>query len=206
MIEAAACGTPSIASNSPGLRDSVRHGETGFLVRHGDVEGLAQRMLELAGQPALVAALGTAARRFAEGLTWERTASDDGATSPATSSPARAAPEPGGGLPCRRRSPPATARSTTRSASAPAPWSSASARSRIAPSSPPSCSTPTAAPADGGAAPPRRRAASCWWRSGEADDHRTALDRAEEKLRRQLDKDPAHPKARRSRDSLPKIG
>jgi len=41
---------------------------------------------------------------------------------------------------------------------------------------------------------------------GEADDHRTALDRAEEKLRRQLDKDPAHPKARRSRDSLPKIG
>jgi glycosyltransferase involved in cell wall biosynthesis len=75
VIEAAACGTPSIASNSPGLRDSVRHGETGFLVRHGDVEGLAQRMLELAGQPALVAALGTAARRFAEGLTWERTAS-----------------------------------------------------------------------------------------------------------------------------------
>ena len=60
--------------------------------------------------------------------------------------------------------------------------------------------------ADGGAAPPHRRAASCWWRSGEADDHRTALDRAEEKLRRQLDKDPAHPKARRSRDSLPKIG
>jgi ribosomal subunit interface protein len=41
---------------------------------------------------------------------------------------------------------------------------------------------------------------------GEADDHRTALDRAEEKLRRQLDKDPANPKARRSRDSLPKIG
>jgi ribosomal subunit interface protein len=41
---------------------------------------------------------------------------------------------------------------------------------------------------------------------GEADDHRTALDRAEEKLRRQLDKDPAHPKARRSRDTLPKIG
>jgi hypothetical protein len=41
---------------------------------------------------------------------------------------------------------------------------------------------------------------------GEADDHRTALDRAEEKLRRQLDKDPANPKARRSRDSLPNVG
>jgi ribosome-associated translation inhibitor RaiA len=39
---------------------------------------------------------------------------------------------------------------------------------------------------------------------GEADDHRTALDRAEEKLRRQLDR--TGPRARRSRDSLPKLG
>jgi glycosyltransferase involved in cell wall biosynthesis len=76
VIEAAACGTPSIASDSPGLRDSVRDGETGFLVRHGDVDALAARMLELADHPARLAALGTAARRFAEGLTWERTASE----------------------------------------------------------------------------------------------------------------------------------
>ncbi|HET6577459.1 MAG TPA: glycosyltransferase family 4 protein [Gemmatimonadales bacterium] len=76
VIEAAACGTPSIASDSPGLRDSVRDGETGFLVPHGDVEALARRMLELADAPALVAALGAGARRFAEGLTWERTAAD----------------------------------------------------------------------------------------------------------------------------------
>ena len=39
---------------------------------------------------------------------------------------------------------------------------------------------------------------------GEADDHRTALDRAEEKLRRQLEK--TMPRPRRSRDSLPNIG
>ena len=76
VIEAAACGTPSIASDSPGLRDSVRHGETGYLVRHGDVEGLTRRMLELAESPALVASLGSAARRFAERLTWERTATE----------------------------------------------------------------------------------------------------------------------------------
>jgi glycosyltransferase involved in cell wall biosynthesis len=74
VIEAAACGTPSLASNSPGLRDSVRHGETGFLVRHGDAAGLAARMAELADSPALVTRLGERARRFAEGLTWERTA------------------------------------------------------------------------------------------------------------------------------------
>jgi glycosyltransferase involved in cell wall biosynthesis len=74
IIEAAACGTPSIASDSPGLRDSVRHGETGFLVPHGDVDALAGRMLELAGSPDLVRRLGSAGRRLAEGLTWDRTA------------------------------------------------------------------------------------------------------------------------------------
>jgi glycosyltransferase involved in cell wall biosynthesis len=74
IVEAAACGTPSLASNSPGLRDSVRHGETGFLVPHGDVDALAERMLELAGSPQLVAKLGRAARCFAETLTWERAA------------------------------------------------------------------------------------------------------------------------------------
>jgi glycosyltransferase involved in cell wall biosynthesis len=74
VIEAAACGTPSLASDSPGLRDSVRHGDTGFLVPHGDVGGLARRMVELADSPNLVSRLGDQARAFAESLTWERTA------------------------------------------------------------------------------------------------------------------------------------
>ncbi|HEX6615354.1 MAG TPA: glycosyltransferase family 4 protein [Gemmatimonadales bacterium] len=76
VVEAAACGTPSIASDSPGLRDSVRHGETGYLVPHGDVEALAGRMLELAGAPETVATLGAGARCFAERLTWDRTAAE----------------------------------------------------------------------------------------------------------------------------------
>jgi glycosyltransferase involved in cell wall biosynthesis len=74
VVEAAACATPSLASDSPGLRDSVRHGETGFLVPHGDVAGLAGRMVELADTPGLVARLGERARQFAEGLSWDRTA------------------------------------------------------------------------------------------------------------------------------------
>ena len=73
-IEAAACGTPSLASDSPGLRDSVRHGETGFLVPHGDAAALAGRMVELAADPALVARLGEGARRFAESLSWNSAA------------------------------------------------------------------------------------------------------------------------------------
>ena len=41
VIEANAVGTPVVASDSPGLRDSVLDGKTGFLVPHGDVEALA---------------------------------------------------------------------------------------------------------------------------------------------------------------------
>jgi glycosyltransferase involved in cell wall biosynthesis len=73
-IEAAASGTPSLASDSPGLRDSVRDGETGFLVPHGDVHAMAARMVELAGDPALVNRLGVGARRFAESLSWDAAA------------------------------------------------------------------------------------------------------------------------------------
>lgn len=74
VIEAAACGTPSIASDSPGLRDSVRDGETGVLVPHGDVEALAQRLAMFADDPELVRRLGEAARRYAATLTWDATA------------------------------------------------------------------------------------------------------------------------------------
>jgi glycosyltransferase involved in cell wall biosynthesis len=73
-VEAAACGTPAVAADSPGLRESVRHGVTGFLVPYGDAPALARRMLELARDPALVERLGQAARTFAMGLSWDHAA------------------------------------------------------------------------------------------------------------------------------------
>jgi len=73
-VEAAACGTPALASDSPGLRESVRDGVTGYLVPHGDVQALADRMLALAADPSLVDRLGRAARTFAEGLSWDSAA------------------------------------------------------------------------------------------------------------------------------------
>ena len=71
VMEAAACGTPSVASDSPGLRDSVRHGETGYLVPHGDADRFAARLLELANDPGLVSRLGKAARTHAEAWSWD---------------------------------------------------------------------------------------------------------------------------------------
>ena len=62
-LEAAACGTPVVASNSPGIRESVRDGETGYLVPHGDARGDGRG--DGAASPAiaaLVARLGVQAR------------------------------------------------------------------------------------------------------------------------------------------------
>ncbi|MEP6692274.1 MAG: glycosyltransferase family 4 protein [Gemmatimonadaceae bacterium] len=78
-LEAAAAGTPVIASNSPGLRESVRDGETGYLVPHGDVAAMTAAMAKIAGSPALVAALGLAGRRFAGRFTWEAAAAQTAA-------------------------------------------------------------------------------------------------------------------------------
>ena len=75
-LEAAACGTPVIAANSPGIRESVIDGETGFLVPQNDPEEMAAAMRGLVQSPDLVNVLGMAGRRFAETFTWERAANE----------------------------------------------------------------------------------------------------------------------------------
>jgi len=73
-LEAAACGTPTVASDAPGLRESVVDGETGFLVPHGDVGALALRIGLLCKDPKLREALGRSGRRFAEAYSWDASA------------------------------------------------------------------------------------------------------------------------------------
>jgi glycosyltransferase involved in cell wall biosynthesis len=73
-IEAAACGTPSLASDSPGLRESVVNGETGVLVRHGDVAAWAESIRWMCDAPERVTQLGRAAVEYAARFTWEETA------------------------------------------------------------------------------------------------------------------------------------
>jgi glycosyltransferase involved in cell wall biosynthesis len=72
VLEAMACGAPVVASSLGGLREVVRHGETGFLFQPGDVDGLRRRLEELLGDPQLVRRLGDAAHQLAtERFTWD---------------------------------------------------------------------------------------------------------------------------------------
>lgn len=73
-VEAAACGTPAIAADRPGLRESVRPGETGLLAPHGDVGAWRDAMVRLVVEPGLRARFGAAARVFAESLSWDAAA------------------------------------------------------------------------------------------------------------------------------------
>lgn len=73
-IEAAACGTPSIASDSPGLRETVVDGETGFLVEHDEPSMWADRMIRLMERPDLRERLAVGATRHASRFTWDKAA------------------------------------------------------------------------------------------------------------------------------------
>ncbi|MGD2045143.1 MAG: glycosyltransferase family 4 protein [Gemmatimonadota bacterium] len=72
-IEAGACGTPSVVSDSPGLRESVLDGRTGLLVPHGDVAALADAIERLVTDEQLRGAMGRHAREHAESLSWDAT-------------------------------------------------------------------------------------------------------------------------------------
>jgi len=74
VIEANQCGVPVVASDRPGLRDSVRHGETGALVPYGDDAAMAREALALLRDRTLWLARSDAARRWAATFSWERCA------------------------------------------------------------------------------------------------------------------------------------
>jgi D-inositol-3-phosphate glycosyltransferase len=74
-LEAMACGTPVIASDVGGLKYSVRHGQTGFLVRPDDPLALADKLHELYARPMLWEYMRREAIRHVNDLfTWDRIA------------------------------------------------------------------------------------------------------------------------------------
>lgn len=72
LTEAAACGTPAVATRIPGHRDAVRDGVGGVLVdTHDELVGALAKVL---GDTPFRERLGEGARRTAAELTWDRTA------------------------------------------------------------------------------------------------------------------------------------
>ena len=70
-IEANACGTPVIASRSPGLIDSVKHDHSGLHVPHGNTIALAAEMRRLIDDRVLHARLVDGALKWAATFSWD---------------------------------------------------------------------------------------------------------------------------------------
>jgi glycosyltransferase involved in cell wall biosynthesis len=75
-MESCAVGTPVVATDADGLRDSVRDGETGYLVKEGDVDGFATRIGQLLEDDALAARMASQAVAWAQHFDWDRAADD----------------------------------------------------------------------------------------------------------------------------------
>ncbi|HEV2775217.1 MAG TPA: glycosyltransferase, partial [Solirubrobacteraceae bacterium] len=66
VIEAQAMGLPVVCSDAGGLPENVEHDVSGFVVERRDAGAMADRLAQLAAQPALRERMGGAARRRAE--------------------------------------------------------------------------------------------------------------------------------------------
>jgi glycosyltransferase involved in cell wall biosynthesis len=73
-IEASACGTPVLANNAPGLRDSVIDNETGLLYRENDVASLAESLERLLGDKEVRERIGERGSLWAQKFSWDASA------------------------------------------------------------------------------------------------------------------------------------
>ena len=73
-LEAAACGTPVVASDVGGLRSLVDHGRTGYLVEDPAPEAFAAWVRQILAEPLLAERLSTGAVLRARRYTWFRAA------------------------------------------------------------------------------------------------------------------------------------
>ena len=73
-IEANACGTPVVASNVPGLRDSVLDGQTGLLFRYGDIDDLADKLIRVLSDRGFSKQLSRKGEEWARNFSWDKTA------------------------------------------------------------------------------------------------------------------------------------
>jgi glycosyltransferase involved in cell wall biosynthesis len=66
LLEAAACGRALVATDAPGCREVVHHGDNGLLVPVGDAQALAESLARLLGDASLRHAMGRRGRQRVE--------------------------------------------------------------------------------------------------------------------------------------------
>ncbi|MDP9305364.1 MAG: glycosyltransferase family 4 protein [Thermoproteota archaeon] len=76
VTESNAMGTPAVAYNVPGLRDSVKHGETGILVKENSPNALAHSAIALLKDRELLDRLSYNALAFSKQFSWDNTANE----------------------------------------------------------------------------------------------------------------------------------
>lgn len=71
VLESMACGTPVLCANAGGVRDIVRHGETGLLCDAGDADSFAEGLALLRREDTLLVGMGRNALEYSIGQSWE---------------------------------------------------------------------------------------------------------------------------------------
>ncbi len=73
VLEAAQLGVPTVAYDVDGLRDAVRHGVTGWLIRDGErIEDVAEKAMAELADPARRTEIAHACRAWAGQFDWDR--------------------------------------------------------------------------------------------------------------------------------------
>jgi len=73
-IEAQSCGTPVVCADSPGLREAVVDGVTGYHYPYGDIEALQERVMNLLDDDATWKQFSRAAEKWAQNFSWDASA------------------------------------------------------------------------------------------------------------------------------------
>jgi len=74
VVEAYALGTPCVAYDVPGLRDSVKDGETGLLAKSGTIEDLADKIVLILKDNMLREQLSKSSIDYSNRFNWDRCA------------------------------------------------------------------------------------------------------------------------------------
>ncbi|MFA4871786.1 MAG: glycosyltransferase family 4 protein [Patescibacteria group bacterium] len=73
IAEAQACGLPAVVSNWPGSRETLKDGETGLLIKPGEVNDLSEKLIRLLTDDELKKQMGESAQIRAKGLySWQK--------------------------------------------------------------------------------------------------------------------------------------